>query len=567
VTQARTGWDVTPTSTVADALMAILKLEGIGFLSCYPTTPLIDAAARRDLRPVLCRQERVGVGIADGYSRMTSGQPPGVFAMQWGPGVENAYAGIATAFADSSPVLLLPLGYGNDQQDMPRFHNIDRLRPVAKSVERLRSPERLSDVMRRAFAQLRSARPGPVVVEIPMDLASAPVGERLRPYQPVPATRSAGDPDAIERAAELLAGASRPVLLAGGGVLQAGASEALRELAEWLDAPVGTTLAGKSAFDEEDPRALGTGSLTATGPFRACLAEADVVLAVGTSLTRHFLSALPPSRAAVIHVSNDEADLHKDCAAACAILGDAKLVLQQLSTALQERLQGRRLERGTLAVVAERRRQWLAEWEPQLASHEVPISHYRVVDALGKVLDPRRSVLTHDSGSPRDQMLPFYRARAPRSYLGWGKSHALGTGLGLVMGAKLARPDWTCVNVMGDAAFGMVGLDFETAVRNAIPITTVVLNNGTMAIETEALADSHERFRSRDVGGRYADLARAMGGWARRVEDPREIEAALREACEVNAGGQPALVEFITSPAMTPFSHRPGRGESGGRRA
>jgi len=162
-------------------------------------------------------------------------------------------------------------------------------------------------------------------------------------------------------------------------------------------------------------------------------------------------------------------------------------------------------------------------------------------------VDPRQAIVTHDSGSPRNQLVPFYPAVTPRSYIGWGKSHALGTGLGLIMGAKLAKPDKVAINIMGDAAFGMVGLDFETAVRSQIPIITMVLNNSTMAAEVPDMPVAQERYRSRDLGGNYADLGRAMGGYTERVENPAEIEPAIQRACQANEEGRPALLEFITS--------------------
>ena len=148
---------------------------------------------------------------------------------------------------------------------------------------------------------------------------------------------------------------------------------------------------------------------------------------------------------------------------------------------------------------------------------------------------------------PRDQIMPFYRSEGARSYLGWGKSHGLGTGLGLNIGAKLAKPEKVCVNFMGDAAFGMTGLDFETAARAGIPIITVVLNNSTMAVETEAMATSHELFGTRDLGGNYADMGRAMGGHAERIEDPEEIRPAFQRARQMTEDGKPVLLEFITS--------------------
>src|SRR5207253_1265672 len=201
------------------------------------------------------------------------------------------------------------------------------------------------------------------------------------------------------------------------------------------------------------------------------------------------------------------------------LLGDARLVLRQFIEAVKSQ-GGRPAGRESVRAELERvRTAWLAEWAPTLGSAEVPMTPYRVIAEFMRVVDPRQAIITHDSGSPRDQLLPFYRSVSPRGYLGWGKSHALGTGLGLIIGAKLAAPDKFCVNFMGDAAFGMTGLDFETAVRCGIPITTIVLNNSAMAIERHALVISHDRYRTRDIGGNYADMGRAMGGQAERVAE------------------------------------------------
>ena len=173
-----------------------------------------------------------------------------------------------------------------------------------------------------------------------------------------------------------------------------------------------------------------------------------------------------------------------------------------------------------------------------------------------QAIPPEDAIVTHDSGSPRDQIIPFYRSNGPRTYIGWGKSHGLGTGLGLVIGAKMAHPDKVCVNFMGDAAFGMTGLDFETAVRSRLPIITVVLNNSTMAAETTLMATSHNLYNTRDLGGNYADLGRAMGGYAERIEDPAEVIPAFKRARQVTEQeGNAVLLEFITS-SETQVSHR-----------
>jgi acetolactate synthase I/II/III large subunit len=542
---------------IVDAIAEILKREGVQFLSAYPTTSVIDATAAAGIRSVLCRQERVGVGIADGFTRITNGQTPGVFAMQYGPGAENAFAGVATAYSDSVPILLLPLGHQRDRaQVFPLFSSARTYASVTKSVETLNQPEQVSEVMRRAFNLLKNGRPGPVMVEIPADVAVADVSESVLTYRPVTTTRSAGNPRDVEAAARVLREARRPVIHAGQGVLYAGATDELVELAELLQVPVMTTLEGKSAFPENHPLALGVGSGTMPRTVYHFLKDADVLLGIGCSFTRHGMATNIPAGKTLIHATNDERDLHKNYYADHPILGDAKLVLRQFIDATRDALgKAPRTDRRPADEIQRVRTEWLAEWMPKLTSHEVPITPYRVIWDFMHTIDARDAIVTHDSGSPREQLVPFYRATAPRSYMGWGKSHALGTGLGLAIGAKLAAPDKFCVNFMGDAAFGMTGLDFETAVRCGIPITTIVLNNSAMAIERHALVVSHDRYRTRDIGGHYADLGRAMGGHAERVEKTADIIPALERARKLNDDGHAVLLEFITSEEIE-FSHR-----------
>jgi len=542
---------------VVDAIARILKIEGAEFLSAYPTTPLIEAAARADIRPVLCRQERVGVGIADGYARASNGKKLAAFCMQYGPGAENAFPGVATAFSDSTPMLVLPLGHQRDRaQVFPMFSSARTFASVTKSVETITVASQVPDVMRRAISLMRMGRPGPVMVEIPADVAVEDVADAgIDAYRPVKATSAGANVRDVEAAARALREARRPVIHAGQGVLYAQAWDDLIELAELLEAPVMVTLEGKSAFPEDHPLALGTGGVVVTGPILHYLREADLVFGIGCSLTRHPMATGIPAGKTIIHATNDERDLHKSYPADYPLLGDAKAVLRQFIEAVKSQ-GGRPAGReGVRAEIERVRAAWLGEWKPKLGSDEVPISPYRVIGEFMRAVDPRDAIVTHDSGSPRDQLLPFYRAVPPRSYLGWGKSHALGTGLGLVIGAKLAAPDKFCVNFMGDAAFGMTGLDFETAVRANIPILTVVLNNSAMAIEIPHLVLSHEKYRTRDIGGRYADMALAMGGWAERVERPEEVSGAFARARKATESGQAALLEFITS-QETAFSNR-----------
>ncbi|MCY4625489.1 MAG: thiamine pyrophosphate-requiring protein [Chloroflexi bacterium] len=541
-----------------DAIIDILQREKVEFLSCFPTTSVIDAAASVGMRPVICRQERVGVGIADGFARVTNGRRPAVFAMQYGPGAENAFAGVATAYSDSTPMLLIPLGQASAIAGVPPiFSSQESYNAVTKWVERLDHPHRLPEVMRRAFSRIRHGKPGPVMVEVAADILDVDIGDVCDDYSAVAATRSAADPRDVLAAARALVEAERPVIFAGQGVLYAEATDELVALAEMLQIPVVTTMLGKSAFPEDHPLSGGTVATVMSPLGYRAMADADVVLAVGASLTRHPMSITVPQGKTVIHATNDEADLNKSYPAAYPILGDAKLTLAQLAEAVAEvRGTSAARDNNVAAELAEVRDAWMAEWSPVLTSGETPINPYRVIHEMQRAIPPSEAIVTHDSGSPRDQMLPFYLAPVPRSYLGWGKSHGLGTGLGLTIGAKLAEPGKVCINVMGDAAFGMTGLDVETAVRAEAPIITVVFNNGTMAIENRNMISSHERYKARDLGGQYADIGRALGAYAERVTDPDDVGPAFQRARRVTEEqGQAVLLEFITS-AETRFSHR-----------
>ena len=539
---------------VVDAIAEILKREGVEFLSCFPTAPMIEAAAAAGIRPIVCRQERVGVGIADGFARISNGKKIGVFAMQAGPGTENAFAGVATAFSDSVPILVLPAGHArNVAQTFPFFRSVRSYDAVCKWAEELTLPEQVSEVMRRAFSLLKMGRLGPVMVELPADVATAEFGAAVQ-YKPVRATSFAANPKDIEAAAAALLRAQNPLICAGQGVLYAEASGELRRLAELVGAPVITTLEGKSAFPENHPLSLGTASGVSPQPVYEFLDQADVVFGIGCSFTRHGIvfAGIPPGKV-IIHATNDERDLNKHYTADYPILGDAKLVLDQFIEAVNELRADKKAPSGdgTAARISAARETWLQQWLPKLTSNEVPLNPYRVMWEFMNAVDPKDAIVTHDSGSPRNQLVPFYRTTTPRGYMGWGKSHSLGTGLGLIMGAKLAAPDKFCVNFMGDAAFGMTGLDFETAVRASIPILTVVLNNFSMAVETHAMTASHERYRTRDLGGNYADLARALGGYAERIEQPQEITPAIQRARRATEEGRAALLEFITSEEHT----------------
>ena len=534
---------------VVDAVAKVLKAEGVEYLFAYPVNHIIEAAAKLDIRPIIVRQERIGLHMADAMSRMTSGEKIGVFCMQSGPGSENAFGGVAQAYGDSAPIVVLPGGYSRSlTQIQPNFNSALNYRHVTKSCEQVTLPEAVPEAMRRAFTQVRNGRPRPALVEFPSDLFNEEISDDFDPT-PVPTVRYGPDSASIEAAAEALLDAECPVIYAGQGVHYAQAWDSLKELAELLAAPVTTSLAGKSAFPENHPLSLGSGGRAIPKPVHHYLQKADLIFGIGCSFTRTGFGVRIPEGKRVIHATVDPADINKDVPVETALVGDAGLILDGLVEAVRDRSNGASEEHraavtGEISTV---KSEWLEAWKPKLTSEEVPMTPYRVISDLLQTVDVENTIITHDAGSPRDQMSPFWQSVAPLTYIGWGKTTQLGYGLGLAMGAKLARPDHLCVNVWGDAAIGFTGMDFETAVRERIPILSVLFNNFSMAIEIPIMPVSTEKFRSTDISGNYADMAKAFGGYGERVETPDQIIPAIKRGIQQTQEGVPALLEFITA--------------------
>ncbi|HTM96528.1 MAG TPA: thiamine pyrophosphate-requiring protein [Croceibacterium sp.] len=531
---------------VSAAVADILKREGVDTLFAYPRNAVIEEAAKLGIRTLIVRQERTGLHMADALSRLSRGRRMGVFAMQHGPGTENAYGGVAQAFSESVPLLVLPMGYARRLAHVPGNYNAARsMQDISKTCEALMLADETAPALRRAFTALRNGRGGPAVLELPWDVMDEELGVELD-YRPVAHTRTAPDPADVERAAELLAQAKRPVIHAGQGVHWAQAYAELKELAELLAAPVSTSLEGKSAFDETHPLALGSGGAAIPGQLRRFLDEADVILGIGCSFAETSFGVRMPAGKRVIHATLDPRDFNRGVECEIALAGDARLTLAALIEALRNRIEPRAIEPIGKAIAAAEAA-WMTDWLPLLESEEAPLSPYRVLWELQKTVDVGNTIITHDAGSPRDQLTPFWKTTAPFTYLGWGKSTQLGYGLGLAMGAKLACPDKLCINVWGDAAIGFTGMDFETAARERLPILSILLNNSAMAIELDVMPQATELYRATDISGDYAAFARALGGYGERIEKPGDIAPAIRRGIAATEAGQPALLEFITA--------------------
>jgi acetolactate synthase-1/2/3 large subunit len=530
-----------------DAIAEILKREGVEIIFGYPVNHLLESAAAAGIRPIIVRQERIGLHMADALSRLTSGRKFGVFAMQHGPGAENSFGGVAQAYSESVPILVLPMGYARRVAQIdPNFRSAVSMQTVTKSSEAIWSTSEIPNIFRRAFSRLRNGRGGPALVEMPMDIFNEELSGPVA-YDPVVAARYGPDPADVRRAAEALVAAINPVIYAGQGIHWARAWSELKTLAEMLGAPVATSLQGKSAFPENHPLALGAGgnSFPATVPY--FLQRADWILGIGCSFTQSTFAVTIPVGKKLIHATLDPNHINKDVRAEIALIGDAKLTLEALCNEVAKLLRAPGAKPWPVsAEIARVREAWLAEWASRMNSDEEPFSPYRVLRDLQRTVDVANTIITHDAGSPRDQLAPFWVTTEPLTYIGWGKTTQLGYGLGLAMGAKLACPDKLCVNVWGDAAIGFTGMDFETAVRERIPILSILLNNFSMAMEIPIMPISTEKYRATDISGDYAAMARAFGGYGERVTSASEIVPAIRRGIEQTRKGVPALLEFIT---------------------
>ncbi len=550
----------------ADAVVLALEKEGVEYIAGFQgggLNPLWTGLRNSEtIKVFAARNERLGVEIADGYARATG--KVGVAMTGTGPGATNTLTGIAGAYADNIPVLLLmgqvPLAQlGKEvQQEVSAsiFDTLVKWRGTMAKVEDIPS------IMRRAFTALRSGSPGPVVLEMPQDVLMTEAPDEALAYEPVgPGRKAAPDADEVARAADLLVNAEMPILNLGGGVLSAEAWDEAKELAELLSMPVATTLVAKGVFPEDHPLAMGMGcyprSRYASGASLHMNRKADVVLAVGNSyrLPNGTDGRPIPEGVSLIHVNADVEDLNKIYQADVPILADAKLALRAILDAVKERIGPGKggLKEEVVAEIKQAKDKHMGEWEAVFNDTSTPTNGYRVVQELAKIVDPDKTIALHDAGGSRGYMSPFWTATKPRSYLGMGGMAAMGWSLGGAIGAKLGRPDDLVVHLLGDASFGMVGMELETAVRMGLPILTIVVNNegtggGLMGMESPngpppAMAQ---------LTGDWSLVAKGLGAYSERVEDPLEVGPALKRAVAATENGQAALVEVMIKPMATP---------------
>ena len=534
----------------ANGLARILKTEGIPWVSCYPTNHVNNALGEEGVPMLMMGEERFAVAVADAFSRVTNGTQIGVCTVMANlnaAGLQMAYGAIAQAWEDSSPLLVITEGVSRGAHRHTHYDMAEAMKSVTKWVGEVDRAELVPEYARRAFTHLRSGRPGPVLLIVPRDLGE--YDEAEHPYAPVKGWRSGPDPDDVKSAVKALLAAKAPLLYAGEGVLYADATAELLQLAELAQVPVATTLKGKSAFPENHPLSVGI-----RGPHTEhFLRRADLLFSIGSSLfPNRFSHAIPDASAkTIVQCTVDMLDINRSYETRHAVIGDAKLTLQALIEEFSKQTGGVRKNTALLDEIRREKDAFLAKYRPWLESTETPINPYRVLGDLMKVLDPKNSFVTADSGSTRDQTSTVYEAQIPRGFLGWGNVSTLGFSLAGAIGAKLAYPNRQVVHVTGDAGVCYMMGNFEAVARYKLGITTLHINNGGYSGYGPGFwGAGHDPYTwkvSEHGSACMASMAKAVGFHAEDVTQPSEIVPALKRALDENAKGRPAFLEFIAS--------------------
>lgn len=532
----------------AKGLVRILKEEETSWVSTFPTSVFNNAVGEEEgIDNLMMRDERYAVAVADGYSRVSNGKRFGVCSVMGSlnaAGTQMAYGALAQAYEDGTPLLCLTEGVPLNSKGQERFEIGEAFKSVTKWVGYINQADRVPEFMRRAYTYLKTGRPGPVLLQLARGVEE--YDYEGVPYRGVDGWRSAGDPKDVKRAVKALLGAEKPIIWAGQGVFYADACKELLRFAEMVKIPVLTTLKGKSCFPEDHQLSLGVRG----EPAEHFLRSADLILTIGVGFNpSHFMHTIPDvDEKSIIQCTIDPMDINRNCWIDLAILGDAKVVLEQLTKEIEEQ-ERKGSAKALIKEIEAAKERKAKKYEPLMRSEETPINPYRVYGDLMEALDMENSFVTHESGNTRDQLSTVYPARIPHGFLGWGNVTTLGFGLGASIGAKLAYPDRQVICVSGDAGVGYQMGNYEALVRNDIGITIIHINNdGFGGYGPGFWGKGHTPYTSEVTSHKVqssAEVAEGLGIDAERIEDPDEIIPALKRSLTKNDSGSPNLIEII----------------------
>lgn len=548
------------TQTIANTMIELLRCEGVDTVFSLIATSILDpfdALAREpSIRVVATQHEQAAAFMSDGYARVT--QRPAVCLLSAGPGATNAITGIAQAYQESSPVVVLAseTSTGIHGRGRSNFHEIDQLalfKPITKWAARAERAERIPELVRRAFHIATSGRPGPVYVGLPKDFLLKPAPEKLLwPVRPHTFTRASSPPADLERALELLLAADKPFILAGGGVLWSGARAHLQRLAERLAAPVAATPWHRGIIPDDHPLGVGQLGNTGTQPALTLAAEADVILVIGSTMseltTDRYGYKIIPQTAKLIQIDIDPEEIGKHYPVELGLTGDARTILEELLARLQARGMGASdwQNHPRLREVAALKRDW-EQWLAELrqADEPAPLGRLTVMHELRALLN-REAIIIAESGGTAAYTRFAMPAYEPQIFP--GDFSAMGSGYCMAMGAKIAQPDRQVVSLDGDGAFMMVLPELQTAVEQKINTLAVIFHNNSYA---NMKYKQTELFEGRYLGvdfnyPNFARIAQEFGAWGEQVESVGQLRPALERAL---AAGQPAVLDVLTNPA------------------
>jgi sulfoacetaldehyde acetyltransferase len=545
--------------TASEAMVETLRVEGVKQVFGIVGSAFMDALdlfPAAGIRFIPVRHEQSAGHMADGYARVTG--IPGVCTGQNGPGVTNIVTAIAAAYHAHSPVVIVTPSAMTSGRGLDGFQEVDQL-PIFRAITRYQvqvpRPDRMAESFRTAF-RIALAEHGPVQVDVPRDyLYEEADCEILEPERYRVAARGAGDEAALDRAAEVLAGAKDPAIIAGAGVVDSGGADEVRRLARLLSAPVATTYLHTDAYPASDELAVGPIGYQGSKAAMGLLSKADVILAVGTRLSG--FGTLPqygfdyfPKGATIIQIDLDPRQLGRAKQIGVGIIGDAKAAAGALADRLSARLDGAPPHEARRTAIGEAKRAWAAELDSWSSSDATPISPRRALKELAAAL-PADAIVSSDIGNICSVANAYVRFETPRSYLpalGFGNC---GFAYPAALGAKVAAPDRPVVAIVGDGAWGMSLHEVMTAVEEDLPVVACVFNNMQWGAEKKNQIDFYcERCVGGDIGRGvggfdFSAIARAMGANGVRVTDPADLCEAYASAI---ASGCPAVVEIMVDP-------------------
>ncbi len=543
---------------VAEGIVKVLEkldTELVFGLPGSQTCPFYDALYSSLIRHVLVRHEQMAAYMADAYAKFTG--KPGFCDGTAGPGATNLLTGIATAWTDSTPLIVFTGQQPLSHLGKGAFQELDHVAifsPVTKWSTRLLKPERTLETVREAYKMATWGRPGPVHLDLPLDVQTQQLSqEDLRRLKEMPLVqpppRPLGEPSAIREAAKLLAESSRPLIVAGGGVHYSGrAWKPLRSLAEYLEIPVATTFNGRGSFPEDHPLSAGRMGIHAASYNDKVLARADVVLAVGcrfASLSTRQWSNLNPN-AALIHVDIDSKVIGRNYLARIGIVGDAGKVLEALLEEAKSLQNTRGRSKEWLALLQEARESWRrSDWFSEAIFEKAPLKPQRVCSEIRRFFG-RETVFTLDAGNNKLWASTFLDIFEPCTWIQSGSFGPMGYALPAAIACKLTSPERLVVALCGDGGFYMSLHELATAVQEDAPVLVCIFNDmalGTIKHHQEKLYG--ERFISVDLlNPDFAAIAEAFGCSGFDAERPDQLRSSLEEGQKAVKDGRPAVINI-----------------------